>query len=239
MSRIPDYIVCSPFARCGSTTIARLLADFHLLEQRELTLFETNSQSPVLENWFPDICNVVDLMTTRGQMDLFDQMIFAEPQTRIAEICSGYYRAFFMQAREIGFFEEAESRGDQPVIVFVSNGSHISVEAMTTLHALWPSVTKVVAINEGLVRLGKNLHDHLAAFPTELSFQIPALEGLPRREFEAPDFSISNFFVSTPPDDMSLVVRADLRNWMRRVFTQFHSHELRMAFDNARYLMRA
>jgi hypothetical protein len=239
MSNNPVFIICTPFPRCGTSTVSRLLADFHLLEGRPFTLYETDKHSRGLELLFPDQCQVVDLATTRGQMDLFDQLVIPDQGPRIVEVCAPYYRHFFTQAREIGLFEESESRGTQPLIIFVTNGSYVAVEAAATLQCLWPNIPMAIALNEGLVHLGKSLHDHLAAFPTDLSFQIPALEGLPKHEMEDPGFSISGFFGSTPPDDMSLVVRADLRNWIRRVFTQFHSHELRTAFEQSRYLMRA
>jgi hypothetical protein len=38
---------------------------------------------------------------------------------------------------------------------------------------------------------------------------------------------------------MSLVVRADLRSWITRVFTQFRSYELRKLMDESAFLTKA
>ena len=73
---------------------------------------------------------------------------------------------------------------------------------------------------------------------------MPVAGGEPRtltagldRNVESPRFSLSRFLAEPPPENMSLVVRADLRNWLKRVFTQFRAYEVRKAFDESSYLL--
>jgi hypothetical protein len=79
--------------------------------------------------------------------------------------------------------------------------------------------------------------DHLDAFGARQSFQIPALDSSSRDAMEGPHFSLSRFLAEPPPDDMSLVVRADLRSWIKRVFMQLRAYEVRKAFDESTYLL--
>ena len=94
-------------------------------------------------------------------------------------------------------------------------------------------------VNESFVRLGTKINDHLDAFPSGRSFQVPPLEPTLQTIINMPEFSLSGF-LSNPPsvDAMSLVVRADLRSWITRVFTQLRSHELRKGFDDSEYILK-
>jgi hypothetical protein len=237
MSRAPIYLVCSPHGKTGASTLTRLLCDFLTFEQRRFALFDTDPHSRVLGGLFPHECTIADLSTTRGQIALFDRLVTPGDEARVVEVSSQMYTRFFTQARDIDLFEEARKYGMDPTVLFVSNGSNVAVEAARALRGALGNATVIPVINEGPVRIADRIHDHLDAFEARNSFQIPALDGSARDVVESPRFSLAGFLGSAPPDHMSLVVRADLRNWLKRVFTQFHAYEVRKAFDESRYLM--
>jgi len=238
MSRTPIYIVCSPHAKTGTSTVTRLLCDYLSFEKRPFALFDTDPHSRALGGWFPHACTITDLSTTRGQIALFDRLVAPGDETRIVEVSSQVYTRFFTQVRDIGLVEEAGKNSFKHVVLYLSNGSRVAVEAARALgDALCGELIPV--INQGPVQLGEKVHDHLDAFNAHHSFQIPRLDGSARNIIEAQNFSLTKFLRSPPPEDMSLVVRADLRSWLKRVFTQFHAYEVRQALQDSRYLLGA
>ena len=239
-TRVPLWFVCAPFPKCGASTFTRLLVDYHLFNTRSLSLFDTDVHGQTLENFFPDLAQTIDLSTTPGQIALFDRLLEPGPQARIVEICAPAHQLFLSQARDIGFFEEAEKNHFEPVILFISNGARVAIEAGTRMQSIWRRVPVIPVVNEGFVRLGTKINDHLDAFPSGRSFQVPLLEPLLKNAIATPGFSLSGFLTKPPAvDEMSLVVRADLRSWITRVFTQFRSHELRKALDESNYLLKS
>jgi hypothetical protein len=238
MSGTPIYLVCSPHAKTGTSTMTRLLCDYLTFENRPFALFDTDPHSRALGGWFPHACTITDLSTTRGQIALFDRLVAPGDETRIVEVSSQVYTRFFTQVRDIGLVEEAGKNGFEPVVLFLSNGTRVAVEAARSLEAAL-SGELIPVVNQGPVQLGETVHDHLDVFNTRHSFQIPRLDGSARNIIEETNFSLTDFLHSPPPEDMSLVVRADLRSWLKRVFTQFHAYEVRKAFEESRYLLGA
>jgi hypothetical protein len=238
--KVPLWFICAPFPKSGASTFTRLLVDYHLFNRRSFSLFDTDVHGQTLEQFFPDIAQTIDLATTPGQIALFDKLLEAGTQARIVEICAPAHQLFLVQARDIGFFEESEKNGFEPAILFISNGKRAAIEAGTRLQTIWRRVPVIPVVNEGFVRLGSKINDHLDAFPVGRSFQVPPMEPMLQSTIAQPDFSLSDFLRQPPAaDEMSLVVRADLRSWITRVFTQLRSHELRKAMDESVYLMKA
>jgi hypothetical protein len=237
MSRAPIFIVCSPHAKTGASTVTRLLCEYLTFEERAFALFDTDPHSRALGGWFPRSCTIADITTTRGQIALFDQLVTPGSNPRIVEVSSQLYARFFTQVRDIGLFDEAIAGGLEPVVLYVSNGSDLAVEAARALESALRGATLIPVVNQGPVRLANEIYDHLDAFGARQSFQVPALDSSSRDVIESPRFSLSRFLAEPPPENMSLVVRADLRNWLKRVFTQFRAYEVRKAFDESSYLL--
>ena len=240
IGKIPLWFVCAPFPKSGASTFTRLLVEYHLFNKRDPALFDTDIHGATLESFFPDRAQTINLSTTTGQIAPFDRLLEMGTQPRIVEICSPAHQLFLSQARDIGFFEEAQKNGFDPVICFVSNGARMSIEAGTRIQAIWRRVPVVPVVNEAFVRLGAKINDHLDAFPSGRSFQVPQMEPMLQSTMAMPRFSLSEFLRKPPAaDEMSLIVRADLRSWVTRVFMQFRSYELRKLMDEAAFLMKA
>lgn len=67
------------------------------------------------------------------------------------------------------------------------------------------------------------------------SFKIGRIDPLLQATIDKPGFSLSQF-MRAPPADMSIVLRAGLRDWVWRVFSQFKSFELRMTLSESEHL---
>ena len=57
-SPTPLYIVCSPFRGVGKTLIARLLAEFHQIEDRPVAAFDLADEGPQLADYLPRLATV-------------------------------------------------------------------------------------------------------------------------------------------------------------------------------------
>ncbi len=77
--------------------------------------------------------------------------------------------------------------------------------------------------------------DILAQYPSSRRFVIGALDASSKACFDAPDFSLSRFLL-TPPPEMSIVTRTGLRAWVAPVFTQFQTFELQTSMQGAQFL---
>ena len=110
----PIYIVASPRPRVGKTLLARLLIEFFRAGDRPLAAYDVNPRDPVLTGYFPRLVRPIDITDTRGQMMLFDQLIAAQPVTRVIDLGYKSFDQFFAVMAEIGFVPEARRRMIEP-----------------------------------------------------------------------------------------------------------------------------
>jgi hypothetical protein len=106
----PLYVVCSPFRGVGKTLVARLLAEFYVVNDRAVAAFDLADEDPQLADYLPDITTVADIGDTRGQMAFFDRLIADDVDARIIDLSHRMFKNFFTVVQEIQFFEEARRR---------------------------------------------------------------------------------------------------------------------------------
>jgi hypothetical protein len=229
------YIACSPHRHVGTTTTARLLADYFACNRRPFQAFDTDPHESPFSAWFPREAKVADVTAIQGQITVFDQILVHDEIPKIVDIWNHSYRQFFAIVREIGFFEEARRLSVEPILLFMADRQTSSIEAAQTLMRQWPDLSMVIVNDEGAAPLGADVYDHLARYPSERTFQIPALDTAFRETIDDPNFSLSRFLIA-PPSDMSIVLRYGLRSWLARIFAQFQSFELRMVMQDTKYL---
>ena len=230
----PAYFVCSPRSRVGKTTLARLIADYHAVESRPFIVYDTDPEHTAAGH-YPERSVIADLTRIEGQMKLFDGLLEHNQKVRIVDLWHRSWDTFIETVEQIDIFSETEKQNIRPVFVFVADASAKSLEAASALVRRFPKVTLVVVHNEGAASLGTRALDELSRYPTNRTFEIPALHPAMRVFLEDPTFSFARFLMA-PPTTMSIVVRAGLRQWTARIFAQFQSFELRLAMDEARYL---
>jgi hypothetical protein len=229
------YIACSPHARVGVSTTARLLTDYYLLQKRSVEAFDTDPYEPFYGPLFPQCVRMVDINEVKGQISLFDRLLVENELPKIVDVWHRSYKKFFSTVTEIGFFEEAHKIGLEPIILFHADPTDKALTEAAALSQIWPDLTITLVHNEGAVPLGPHAHEILSRYPTRGKFIIAPLDGSVAPILQDTNFSLSQFLLE-PPSDMSIVVRAALKGWITRVFTQFQSCELRATLDDAVYL---
>src|SRR5258707_13348425 len=82
----PLYVVCSPQRGVGKTLLARLLAEFYLIDGRPVAAFDLADEGPQLADFLPRCTTIADISDARGQMALFDQIIADRQATKIIDL---------------------------------------------------------------------------------------------------------------------------------------------------------
>jgi len=221
----PLYVICSPRRSVGKTLLARLLAEFYLIDERPVAAFDLADEGPQLADFLPQCTTIADIGDSRGQMALFDQLIADRQAMKIIDLSHRTFREFFMVAEKISFFEEARRHAIEPLILFMIDPSPKSAKAYTILRR-WFAEASLLPVRNMIVAKGI---PYCAAFPNEstvsVSLEIPVLGPSLKTLIDQQSFSFAQFWRTTP---VSLPARLDdeLRAWIKRVFLQFREIEL-------------
>src|SRR5579883_467619 len=233
-SRTLAFIVCSPTGRVGNTILARLLADYFLLSGRSFVGFDTDAHEPGFAASFPDEVVVSDLTTIQGQMGLIDPLLVADGVPKIVDLWHRSFDGFFTLLEHTDFMAEARGQGIEPVLLYLADGSPRSIDAAGRLADRYPDLQIILVGNDGTVP-GLESRAQFYHYPQTRTFKIAALDPVLRQTIDERGFSLSRFMMM-PPTHMSIVVRAGLREWLWRIFSQFKSFELRMTLEETEHL---
>jgi hypothetical protein len=225
------FICCSPDARVGVSTTARLLTDYHLFRGGRVEGFDTDPHEPCYGALFPDLVATLDANDIRGQISLFDRLLEQSETPKIVDVWHRSYARFFDTVREIGFIEEARARGITPILLYHIDASEAALAESRALSCAWPDSRLVAVANEGAAMLGTQSREILSHYPAYGKIIIAELQGPVAKALSDPSLSFSKF-LHEPPPAMSIVVRSVLKAWIARIFTQFGSLELRLEMES-------
>ncbi len=229
------FISCSPHGRAGTSTTARLLADYYLATRRDFVGFDADPHEPEFAPRFGERVASVDLAEVQGQIRMIDRLLVADRTPKVVDLWSRAYDRFFTLIQDIGFVAEARSKGVEPVFLYHADASEASAAAAYRLASAFPGVETLLVHNEGAAPLGGEERETLGLYPPHRRLKIRGLDPMLRRALEQPDLSLSYFLIDPQPD-MSLVVRAGLRTWLQPIFSQFRAFEMRHSLDGASFL---
>ena len=223
-------IIASPRPRMGKTTLARMLADFHLHNGRKVAAFDLNGDDAALTQFMPAHAAPANVTDIQGQMALFDRLIGQDDEQKIVDLGHASFKTFFKVANEIGFAEEARRRDIAPVVLFLVGPDDPSVDAYAALRRDFVRAAIVPVHNEGFG--GPQHRDKFAALgPNALLMHFPALAPGLRRHIERRPFSFADER-TWPGDETGLEIHSELQKWMRRVFLEFREMELRVLLSD-------
>jgi hypothetical protein len=211
MQRTPVYIICSPRPQVGKTLLARLMAEFQLLQHGAADAFDINLNEPALIDYLPHLTETADITDTRGQMALMDRIVVNDG---IVDLGYPSFDGFFRMATEIGFTKEAVRRGVAPFFLFLAGRDRTSQNAYAMLRDAFPQATLVPVNNEYV------LHGDVPE--TLLHTRMLTLRLLPaflKSILDRTAFSFGHYLRG--PNDPS----AELHQWIRGNFTAFHDME--------------
>jgi hypothetical protein len=120
------YIVCSDTHRNGKTTLARLIADYLLLDGHDPFLIDTDAPDGPLRTFFPGRTALADFTNVRGQMKLFDTILASPGRDYVIDLPVRHVDSFFAKEVDLGFFKEAQSAGFRIFVFYVVDNTYTS-----------------------------------------------------------------------------------------------------------------
>ena len=113
------YIICSNQDGSGKTLLARLLADYLLLDGHDPFLFDADFPNGALRAFFPGRTGLVDLDETGGQTGLFRRILASPGRDYVIDLRAADTVSFFRAAADQQFKEEARRAGFRLIALFV------------------------------------------------------------------------------------------------------------------------
>jgi hypothetical protein len=217
----PLYIVASPHQRVGKTLMARLLMDFFGAGGRAVEGFDLHPRKPALAERFPDLVQPVDIGSTRGQMQLFDQLLADASTTKVIDLGYGFFDQFFAVMQEISFVAEARQRLIEPVVLFVTDPETTTARTYAELrHRL--KTTTFVPVHNQAVSIAFAERNFPPTWTECGVIRIPRLSPLVRRVIDWPNFSFGDYMTERPGG------ATQVHQWISPVLTRLRQLELEL-----------
>lgn len=227
------FIVVSPRPRTGKTFLARLVAEYYQsnaraigqTEARPVVGYDLSPYEPGLSAFLPNITSQSTLEDTRGQIALFDQLVLADDKTKVVDLSHMVLEKFFTLAYDIGFAEEAASRGIPAVVMYIADHAPITVETYRILRERFPALTFMPVFSDFVVR-GPEIRRLYQPSPgAPVPMQIPQLSSSLRVQADRRPFSFREFR-ATPPTFTPQQQREEMASFLKRVFRQLREAEI-------------
>ena len=222
MRHTPVYIICSPRPLVGKTLVARLLSEFLLLKNGQVTAFDVNLKEPSLLDFLPDITETAEIDDTFGKMALMDRLIIHDGIPKVIDLGFHAFDEFFQMTEEIGFMKEAVRRGIAPVILFVADTDRVSGRSYPILERQIPPTALVTVDNEYVVR-----GELPQAFAQGKILHVNALPNFLKTYVDRLSFSFTDYL--RHEKDSS----TELHQWIRRNYMSFRELELSLILQGS------
>jgi hypothetical protein len=198
------YIVASDQHRNGKTLLARLLADYLLLDGRDPFLIDTDAPEGPLRTYFPGRTALADFAAITGQMKLFDTILGAPGRDYIIDLPARHTESFFGAERDLSFFRECKAAEFRVFLFFVVDESMISLKAAKALQH-YPGVDLFVPVRNMLVRSAWPEDDGALTIPF---LPAPVALAIGHRRFSFRNFVQGD--MQNLPNDMQPILQAFL-----------------------------
>jgi hypothetical protein len=220
MAATPVFIVCSPRPHVGKTVVARLLSEFLLLKNGDVTAFDINLREPSLLDYLPNVTETADISDTYGKMALMDRVIVDDGMAKVIDLGFHAFEEFFTMVEEIGFIKEASRRRVAPMVLFMADIDRVSARAHQTLRRIIPPDQLIIVDNENVVR-----GELPAAMAEEQVMRIPALPSFLRTYIDRLSCSFTDYLRQEPDSS------TELHQWIRRNYFHFRELELNLVMQ--------
>lgn len=219
-------IICSDQPRNGKTLVARLVADYQLLCQRETEVFDLASDPRGLTIYFPVRGRRIDLTRTADQMALLDRALSSPPHDCVVYLPPHLNGEFFKYLRQFDFSAAARAHGIEIVIYYVVDKASGSLSAAETVRIANPGDRFIIVWNEAFmpsVREGFAT-GLLNTLKKDGQLILPRLAPNLLKPVEDPGFSFSNFVVSDEPR-LPPAMADQLKEFLADIFRQLDAIE--------------
>ncbi len=214
-------IICSDQPRNGKTMVARLVADYNLLCQREIEIFDLSSDPRGLTVYFPVRGRRTDLTRTTDQMALLDRALASPPHDCVVYVPPHLNGDFFKYLRQFDFAAAARAHGIEVVIYYVVDKASGSLSAAENLRVGNPGTRFIIVWNEAFmpsVREGFAT-GLLNTLKKDGQLILPELAGNLLKPVEDPGFSFSNFVLADEPR-LPAIMAELLNKFLADIFRQ-------------------
>ena len=216
------YIVASDQHRNGKTLLARLLADYLLLDGRDPFLVDTDAPDGPLRNYFPGRTALADFATIKGQMKLFDTILAAPGRDYVVDLPVRHLENFLAAAADLNFFQECKNLEFRVFFFFVVDNSFTSLKAAKAVQAL-AGIDLFVPVHNKLVR---------STWPEEEgALTIPLLPAAIASAIGNKRFSIRNF-VQGDVQGLDEGMTMELQNFLYEVLNNLSNLEPVLSLKN-------
>ncbi len=123
------YIIASDQSRNGKTLLARLMADYLLLDGKDPFLIDTDAPEGPLRAFFPGRTALADFEKTQGRMKAFDTILAAPGRDYVVDLPQRHVLDFFATVRELDFFSAAHEAGFRVIVFFIVDRATPSLRA--------------------------------------------------------------------------------------------------------------
>jgi hypothetical protein len=232
--RTPIFIVTSSRPRVGKTLIARALTEYFFAQKRAVQGFDVNPDEFKMLDHLPAHTAAASINDTRGEVELFDQLILEDNVPKVVDLGHLAFDRFFAVMRHIGFENEIRRRAVAPLVLYLADVDERARQGYAMLYDRFESLPLVALFNEYLPQIDRCR----ALFPqTRVGgepINIPALTPVVRSVVDRRHFSFVNYVQKT--NDPT----SELFGWMRRLFISFREMEVRLLLgDIAPQLQRS
>lgn len=186
------YIVASDQSRNGKTLLARLLADYLLLDGKDPFLIDTDAPEGPLRHFFPGRTALADFEKIQGRMKAFDTILAAPGRDYVVDLPQRHMLEFFIAVRELDFLAAAKAAGFRVIVFFIVDRATASLRAAKDVYGA-KGIDLFVAV--------KNEYVGSAWPPGEGALVIPILPRDVALAISEKRFSLRNFVLG---DDQGL-----------------------------------
>ncbi len=223
------HIICSDETRNGKTLLARLLADWLLLNGEHPFIIDLDAPEAPLAGRYPDASLAVDFGRVTGRVRAFDTMMSNPGRDQIVEVPARELDSFLHEADEIAFFDEAKQAGMDIAFLFMVDRSLRSVRHARDLAERYPGCRFFPARNKAI---GDLLDDEEAAelyLDLYLNGEValPKLSPESMATVEGPGFSFRDFSSGRIEAPTSFQ-HYELSDFTDTVFGQFNKLQFRL-----------
>ena len=217
------HIVGSGESRNGKTLLARLIIDFALMAGGDPGIFDADAPHGRLADWYPEKASIVDLMTTGGQIAVFDRILEDPSIDYVIDLPERDLMRFFAVVQQTGFLDEAERVGIKADLLFVLDRPDVTLQALRTIRSGLGALRIIPVFNEAS-RISAQIAgggSAITALAEMAEFRLPRLDRDMMHLIEQRSFSFRRFLEDGEPE-LRALQRTVLRGFLRTVFGQFH-----------------
>ncbi len=212
----------------GKTTVARTLLDYFRIHEVATRAFDTEAPKGTLHRFYPEGCEIVDVMSISGQMRIFDTVSTAA--VTVLDVRAGLLSPTLNALRDIEFLDSVK-QGQLNFIVF-----HVVGSSIASLEGIQHTVSSTTGGKYFLVKNFVNdgsffewnqatYNSYFNKFGCVEEIVIPKLKELAYEQVEIASVPFSTFIADkTKNGDLagySHVLRGYVRHWLGRVWNEY------------------